>query len=92
MRFVVFFSTDTPQTSISPSVVNLGDVVTMTCSVTFGGPQNDPTYVMPDQFPQLSMMLGQENFNTHAPLNYTPGYPVRAQHRMIRVSSPLIIV
>jgi hypothetical protein len=80
------FSTDVPHVSISPLDVNLDEVVNLTCSVIFGSPINDPSFVTPDQFPQLSMAFGQQDFNTQAPLNYIPGRPMTAPHRMSRVS------
>ena len=53
----------------------------------FGGPNNDTQLITLDQFPQLTMRLGNDIVtNEEAPLRYVPGKAGVSTHNLTRVS------
>lgn len=71
---------------VIPAVMNVGDEVTLRCSVQFGGPRNTSRFMTAEKRPRLMMSLNSIEL-PRTMQHYTEGYPADKAHSITLVSS-----
>lgn len=82
-EFTTVIVIDRPVTDVSPAVVNIGDEVTLRCSVQFGAPRNNSRLPTTAQFPRLTMTLNDVELTTATQLS-TDGEPSKRPYTLTR--------
>jgi len=71
---------------VSPAVVeNVGDEVTLRCSVQFGAASNSSSSITSDQFPRLTMTFNDLQLTDDVSHQHTDGQPALRPHTITRV-------
>ena len=73
---------------VSRAEVDVGDKVTLSCNVQFGGPRNTSRRFTAAQFPTVTMTLNDLEL-TQATYRYIDGQPAQQPHTIIRVCTAL---
>ena len=90
-RCCLWWCVDSPETEVSPAVVNAGEEVTLRCSVQFGAPRNTSRRLATEQFPRLTMSLNDVELTTATP-QYTYGHPGERSYTITKVCLALLQV